>query len=218
MPLGFASRLWYPRGMRVVVLTGGIGSGKSTAAEYFRSRGAVTIDLDDIAAQVLAPCSPALTAVAREFGSDIVSKDGTLDRALLASRAFADPETTLRLNAIVHPLIAREVGPAIASLRLLPQPPEVVVLEVPLAVEAPVFAELADVVLSLEAPEEIRVGRAVQSGFDAEDAARRLRAQATDEERARIADAVIANDSTLADFRGQLAAFWQANLAADGAT
>jgi len=147
-----------------------------------------------------------------------VNEDGTLDRALLASRAFADPEITQRLNALVHPVIAREVGPAIASLRLLPQPPEVVVLEVPLAVEAPVFAELADVVLSLEAPEETRIGRAVLSGFDAEDVARRLRAQATDEERARIADAVVVNDSTLADFRGQLAAFWQANLAADGAT
>lgn len=204
--------------MRVIVLTGGIGSGKSTAAEYFRERGAVTIDLDDIAAQVMAPHSPTLASVAREFGADVLLEDGSLDRKLLAKRAFADEAATRRLNAIVHPAVAREVGPAIANLRLLPQPPQVVVLEVPLAVEAPVFAELADVVLALEAPESTRLSRAVSAGFAEDDAGRRMARQASDAERAEIADCVVVNDASLADFRGQLASFWQANVAAGGTT
>lgn len=203
--------------MLVLALTGGIGSGKSVAAEYFRSRGAVTLDLDRIAAQTLAPGSPTLAKVAEAFGDSVVQEDGSLDRTELARVAFASPEATERLNSIVHPVITREVGPAIADLRLLPDPPNVVVLEVPLLVEVPVYAELADVVLALVAPEQVRLSRAIERGMSPEDASRRMRLQATDAERASLADRVIVNDGSREHFLSELARFWDEFLGNDGA-
>lgn len=193
--------------MLVLVITGGLGAGKSTASEYFRGKGATVIDLDDVAAHVLTRGSAVLERVAEEFG-DVLLADGSLDRPALARAAFASPERTARLNAIVHPAVAREVGPALQELRLLPSQPEVVVLEVPLLAEAPVFREIADVVLAVVAPESLRLGRAVESGMAQDDARRRMRAQATDAQRAALADAVIINDSTPEQFSSALDAFW----------
>ena len=147
--------------MRVVVITGGIGAGKSTAAEFFRGLGAVVVDLDVVAAEVLRKGSATLGRVSAEFGPEVLFADGSLDRDALARAAFASPGAVGRLNAIVHPAIAREIGPAISDLRLLPDSPDVVVIEVPLLAEAPVFAELADDVIAIVAPEEVRVARAV---------------------------------------------------------
>jgi dephospho-CoA kinase len=203
--------------MRVVVITGGIGAGKSTAAEFLRDKGAVTIDADRIATQVLEKGSPVLARVAEEFGPDVLLADGSLDRASLAREAFCSQERTDRLNAIVHPAVAREIGPAVADLRLLPDPPSVVVLEVPLLAEAPVFAQIADVVLAIVAPQELRVQRAVASGFSEDDARRRLAVQATDAERAALADVVIVNDTTKERFLGELANVWSEWLAVGGA-
>ena len=159
--------------MRVVVITGGIGAGKSTAAEFLREKGAVVISADRVAEQVMSKGSPTLARVVEEFGPGILTADGSLDRAALARAAFGSAERTRVLNEIVHPAVAREIGPSIADLRLLPEPPEVVILEVPLLAEAPVFAELADVVLAIVAPEQTRVARAVGAGFEEEDARNR---------------------------------------------
>lgn len=196
--------------MQVIVLTGGLGAGKSTAARFFRERGAVVLDLDAVAANFLSPGSPVLDAVAREFGgSDVLLADGRLDRPALARVVFASPEATRRLNALVHPAVVREVGPSIADLRLLPDPPPVVVIEVPLLVEAPVFAELADHVVAVVAPESIRIARAVESGFSEPDARRRIRSQASDAERAELADVVIVNDGSIDRFTSSLERFWE---------
>jgi len=203
--------------MLVIVLTGGLGAGKSTAAEFFRSRGAVTFDLDRIAEHVLSPGSAVLERVAAEFGDDeVLLADGRLDRPALARKAFASADATARLNGIVHPAVAAEVGPALTSLRLLAEPPVAVVLEVPLLVEAPVFAELADCVLAVVAPESVRIARAVERGMDEAEARRRIRLQATDAERARIAGAVIVNDGDRERFTRDLASFWDVHVATGG--
>ena len=199
--------------MRVVVITGGIGAGKSTAAEFFRAHGAVVVDADSVAAHVLEKGSPVLGRVAEEFGPDVLLADGSLDRPALARDAFASREAAARLNAIVHPAVAREIGPAIADLRLLPDPPAVVVIEVPLLAEAPVFAELADDVIAIVAPQDKRVARAVASGLAEPDVRRRLAVQASDAQRAELADVVIVNDADKERFLGELRRVWEERLA-----
>lgn len=200
--------------MFVVTVTGGIGAGKSTAAEFFQRRGAVVLELDDIARRLQEPGSPLVARLADRFGADIVKSDGSLDRRLLAQRAFASPEDAADLNAIVHPAVASEVGPALTELRLLPNQPPVVVLVVPLLVEAPVFGEMADVVLAIEAPEDVRIARAVSRGMPESDARARLACQATDADRAACADQVIVNDRDLEAFESELARFWDGVVSA----
>lgn len=189
-------------------MSGGLGSGKSTAAEYLRTKGATVISLDDVAARLASPGSRLLAQLAEAFGADVVAADGSLDRARLATRAFGDPGDASRLNAIVHPAVAAEVGPAISDLRLLPFPPPAVVLEVPLLVEAPVFAELADEVLALSAPEELRVARSVARGMDETDAWARIRCQASDAQREALATFVVDNSTSLEALHEQLDRFW----------
>jgi len=204
--------------MQVIVLTGGIGAGKSTAAEFFRTRGAVALDLDDIAARLLSPGSPLLARVAEEFGGDeVLLADGRLDRPALARVAFTTPEVTQQLNAIVHPAVVREIGPSIADMRLLQEPPPVIVLEVPLLAEAPVFAELADIVVAIVGPESVRAARAIARGMAPDDVARRMRSQATDAERAELADVLIVNDGPIERFTSALERFWEEYVVDGGA-
>jgi dephospho-CoA kinase len=199
--------------MRVVVVTGGIGAGKSTAGEFLRSKGAIAIDTDRVAEALLEKGSETLAHVAEEFGPDVLAPDGSLDRSALADAAFRSLASTRALNAIVHPAIAREVGPSVANMRLLPDPPSVVVLEVPLIVEAPVFAEIADVVLAIAAPPETRVERAVAAGRAEDDVRRRLAVQASDMRREALADVVIENAGSKEEFLGELERFWEDRLA-----
>lgn len=194
--------------MFILVITGGLGSGKTTAAEFFRERGAVVIGLDKVARDVLVPGAPELERLAATFGRDILDGDGRLDRALLAQRAFASRENVALLNRIVHPAVASRVGPAISDLRLLPHQPRLVVLEVPLLAEAPVYAELADEVLAISAPVQSRVARSVGRGLDEADAFRRIGLQASDEERESLATTVIVNDSSCDEYLGKLQDYW----------
>lgn len=205
--LGIDGKLWYPFSMFVVVITGGLGAGKSTAAEFLRRHGAVVLDLDDIAKHTMEKGSPVLQKVADEFGPDVLYADGTLDRAALAREAFQSPERVAALNAIVHPAVAREVGPALSDLRLMQQPPEMVVIEVPLLAEAPIYAELGDAVLAVVAPEHLRVRRAIERGMSEAEARRRISLQATDAQRAALADRVIVNDGDREAFERQLEDF-----------
>jgi dephospho-CoA kinase len=142
--------------------------------------------------------------------------DGRLDRAALARRAFATDEATRRLNAIVHPAVAREIGVSLDQLRLLPEPPLALALEVPLLAEAPVFAEIADVALAIVAPENVRIARAVSAGMTEDEARRRVSRQASDAQRAALADAVIINDGSKGDFIDALGAFWREYVAPVG--
>jgi dephospho-CoA kinase len=198
--------------MFILVITGGLGSGKTTAAEFFRERGAVVIGLDKVASDVLVPGSPELERLAATFGRDIIGEDGGLDRRLLAQRAFASRENAALLNKIVHPAVAGRVGPAISDLRLLPHQPTLVVLEVPLLAEAPVYAELADEVLAISAPIQVRVSRSVARGLDEADAFRRIALQASDEERESLASTVIVNDGSREEYVRKLEDYWDSRF------
>lgn len=194
--------------MYVIAVTGGMGSGKSLACEYLQSRGAIVLGLDEIAHAALEPGSPAYDRTIEEYGAEILAPDGRIDRGALATIVFADEAALARLNRIVHPVVLREVVEGITSLRLMERPPRVVVLEVPLLVEAPVFADVADTVLAIQAPAEERLRRAIAAGMDPLDASRRIMRQATDDERSALAEHSIMNDGTTEEFLEKLEAYW----------
>lgn len=190
--------------MRILIITGGLGAGKSTATRFFVERGAVVHSLDEIAHEVLAPGSSVLERVAQEFGADVIAPDGSLDRAALAELAFACHDTAERLNAIVHPAVVAETRRRLALSVAGENPPSAVILEVPLLAEAPELCDLADDILAISAPEEVRVERAVARGMDRSDALHRIACQADDDERAALATKVIDNSADEAAFLARL--------------
>jgi dephospho-CoA kinase len=191
-------------------LTGGIGSGKSTVAGMLAERGAVVIDADQIARDLVGPGGEALAELVTEFGPRILQQDGSLSRGELASLAFSDPRATERLNAIMHPLIRAE-----AERRIADSPTSaVVVYDMPLLVETG-QADLVDVVVVVDVPEDVQVDRAVRlRGLDREDVLRRMEVQATRADRRAAADVVIDNSGDLAETQAQVAALW-ASLTGD---
>jgi len=176
-----------------VGLTGGIGSGKSTVGELLVQRGAVLIDADRIAREVVVPGGAAYQPLVDRFGPGILGPDGTLDRAALAAVAFADADSLAALNAITHPAISA----VMAARRAAEQGSDhVVVLDVPLL--KPAHRELLsmDVVVVVDCPVDIAVERLVgQRGFSRPDAEARIAAQVSRDERRRGADFVIDNSS-----------------------
>jgi len=184
-------------------LTGGIGSGKSTVSALLAQRGAVIIDADRIAREVVEPGTPGLAAVAAAFGDGVVGPDGGLDRPALAAVVFADPEARARLDAIVHPLVrARAVEVAAAA-----PPDAVLVHDIPLLVETG-QASRYDLVLVVHADLGTRVARLVARGMTEHDARARIAAQATDEQRAAVADVVLDNSGTREELAAQVDRFW----------
>lgn len=194
--------------MYVIAVTGGIGSGKSTACRRFAERGAIILNLDDIAHQAITPDQPAYKRIVEKYGTEVLDGEGRIDHGALALLVFEDETSVNEINRIVHPAVLKEVVEGITSLRLMERPPQVVVLEIPLLAEAPVFADVADTVLALTAPADIRLKRCVDAGMDALDASRRMARQATDDERVDLAQHVIDNDGTLEEFLGRLDDYW----------
>jgi dephospho-CoA kinase len=191
-----------------VGLTGGIGAGKSAVAAVLASHGAIVIDADKLAREVVEPGTPGLVRVVEEFGPEVLRADGSLDRDRLGAIVFSDPERRERLNAIVHPLV-RERSAALIEAA---PPDSVVVQDIPLLVEnglAPQFA----LVIVVEAPMEVRLQRLIHDRGMAPDQARaRLAAQATDEQRRAAADVLIVNDGTLADLAAKVDELWRTRL------
>jgi dephospho-CoA kinase len=188
----------------ILGVTGGIGSGKSTVAQLLAERGACLIDADAIAREIVVPGSPVLAALVDEFGSEILHDDGTLHRAKLAAIAFAEPDGTRRLNAIMHPSIA-----AVAAERLAAADASVVVYDMPLLVETG-QQELVDHVVVVDVPEELQVERAVgMRGFAEQDVRRRIAAQASRDERLAVANTVIDNSGTPEQTAEQVDALWR---------
>lgn len=179
--------------MLTVGLTGGIGAGKSEVSRLLVECGAVLIDADRIAREVVAPGTPGLTAVVEAFGEEILTEDGSLDRPRLGAIVFADKERLALLNSIVHPLVgarSRELEEAAAE-------DAVVVHDVPLLTENG-LASLYDLVIVVDASTETQLERLVgRRGMSEEDARARMAAQATREQRRKIADIVIDNDVSL---------------------
>jgi len=193
--------------MIVVVVTGGIGAGKSLASERFRARGATAIDLDDLARPLLEPGTPTFDRIVAGFGASILDSHGRIDRAELARRAFSSAEATAKLNAIVHPALTIATKGLLEELSSRTESPQLVVVEVPLLVEAPEFAKLADVVLAVSADPELRLSRSVAWGREEADARARMARQASDAEREALADRVIVNEGTREEFLARIEAF-----------
>ena len=187
----------------MVGLTGGIGAGKSTVAQLLEQRGAVVVDADAIAREVVEPGTPTLAKLAERFGSDILAADGSLDRAALAAKAFVSDDTKRDLDAITHPAIGEEFLRRVAAA-----PPDgVVIHDVPLLVESTRGYEYAAVIV-VESPLEVRLERLEQRGVDREDARRRISMQATDDERRKVATWVVDNSGDLAHLEAQVDAIW----------
>ncbi|MGW3204989.1 dephospho-CoA kinase [Streptomyces sp. NPDC001135] len=191
--------------MLSVGLTGGIGAGKSEVSRLLVEHGAVLIDADRIAREVVAPGTPGLAAVAEAFGEDVLTADGSLDRPKLGSIVFADPEKLAVLNSIVHPLVgarSRELEDAAAD-------DAVVVHDVPLLTEN-ALAPLYDLVIVVDASPETQLDRLVRlRGMTEEDARARMAAQASREQRREIADIVIDNDVPLDALHQRVAEVWE---------
>jgi len=192
-----------------VGLTGGLGSGKSAVLDELVALGAVGIDADMVARDVVLPGTPGFDAVVAAFGPGVVASDGGLDRRRLASIVFADAGERRRLEAITHPLVRAETRRRIAAAA----PDAIVVNAVPLLAETGLAGEY-DVVVAVQASLPVRVARVVSSrGMSDADARARIAVQASDEQRAAIAWWVIVNDGTREDLRAEVARLWAALLA-----
>jgi dephospho-CoA kinase len=189
-------------------LTGGIGSGKSTVSALLAARGAVIVDADRIAREVVEPGTPGLARIVEAFGEPVLAADGSLDRAALAAVVFADPEARRQLDGIVHPLVRARA----AELAAAAPPGAVVVNDVPLLVETG-QASSYDLVLVVEADPATRVSRLVQRGLTAEDARSRMAVQASDEQRRAVADVVLDNSGTAEQLAEQVDRFWAERVA-----
>ncbi|CAM3893470.1 dephospho-CoA kinase [Micrococcus flavus] len=188
-----------------VGLTGGIAAGKSAVAAELERCGALLVDSDALARLVLEPGTEGLAAVQEAFGDRVIAADGLLDRAALAAIVFADAGQRERLNRIVHPRVRRMAREIVAQAG----PDVVVVQDVPLLVETG-QADAFDLVLVVQAPREERIRRMVEDrGMSVEDAEARIAAQATDEQRAAVADVVIVNDGDLERLRELTRAVWR---------
>jgi dephospho-CoA kinase len=183
-----------------VGLTGGVASGKSTVAQMMRELGAVVVDSDRLAREVVDRGTPGLARVVAEFGPQMLTDDGELDRARLASVVFADEAARKRLEAILHPLIGA------ASAEVVEAAPEgaLVVQDVPLLVEAG-MAGMFDAVVVVDAPVELQVERMMRErGMTEQDARARIAAQATPEQRRAAATYVVENSGSTAALRQQV--------------
>ncbi len=189
-------------------LTGGIGAGKSTVAKTFVRQGAYHVDADLVAREVVAPGSAGLAALVDAFGPEILGDDGALNRPALAARAFADEESTKRLNGITHPLIGARTQELIAAA-----PAGAILLhDVPLLVEGN-LAPFYDVVVVVHVDAELRLERLVNlRGMDAADARARIEAQATDAQRRAVADVWLDNSGTPEQLAEQARQVWEQRL------
>jgi len=194
--------------MQRIGLTGGIAAGKSVAARRFAELGAVLIDSDVLAREAVAPGSAGLDAVVDEFGAGVLTAEGALDRAALASIVFSDPDRRRALDAIVHPVVRRLSAEreAAAGAR---DGGAVVVHDIPLLVETGQAGSF-HVLVVVHAPALLRVERLVRlRGLSQDDAEARVRAQASDAERLAVADVVLDGSASDADLRAQVDGLWE---------
>jgi dephospho-CoA kinase len=190
--------------MLTVGLTGGIGAGKSEVARMLASYGAILVDADRIAREVVEPGTPGLAAVVAEFGPEVLAADGSLDRPRLGAIVFADEERRKALGAIVHPL----VGARSAELQQAAGPDDIVLHDVPLLTENG-LAPLYDLVVVVDADPETQAERLVRlRGMTQDEARARMAAQARREDRLAVADLVIDNNGPLEALEPQVQAVW----------
>jgi len=195
--------------MFTVGLTGGIGSGKSTVADCFAAHGVPVIDTDVIARDLTAPGGATLDAIRAVFGETVMQADGTLDRAALRRRVFADSAARRQLEAILHPRIRQRVRRTLATLTA-----PYALIVIPLLVETGGYRDVLDRVLVVDCPEDVRIARVMaRSGLTHDEVKAILAAQAGRAERLAAADDIIVNTATLAALRAEVAALHQRYLA-----
>jgi dephospho-CoA kinase len=198
--------------MRLIGLTGGIGTGKSSVAGFLRELGVTVIDADEGTRAVQAPGSEGLRLLADAFGEEILTPEGALDRPRLAAIAFADPKARQRLNEIVHPLVRRWMAERQREAAL--RGDRLVVLDVPLLFETRGTDGL-DAVILVYAPEELQLKRLTElRGMDERAARQRIAAQMPIDEKRRLASHVILNTGTLDQLRAETERTWADVLAA----
>ncbi|WP_433442142.1 dephospho-CoA kinase [Nonomuraea sp. CA-141351] len=186
-------------------LTGGIGSGKSEVSKRLAAKGAVVIDADRIAREVVEPGTPGLARVVATFGDEVLRPDGSLNREKLGSIVFADSERLAALNAIVHPL----VGERVAELQSRAADDAITVYDVPLLAENH-LAPMYDVVIVVDASDETRIRRlAEHRAMPEADAMARIAAQASREDRLAVADIVILNEGALDELDARVDEVWE---------
>ena len=191
--------------MKLIGLGGGIGAGKSTVSLALAARGAVIVDADVIARQVVEPGTPGLAALVDRFGPTILQADGSLDRKGLAAVAFADAESLAALNAITHPAIGAEIN---RQIRAQVGTDRVVILDAALLFDRERDGLVGSVVVDVDP--EVAIGRLIaHRGFAEDDARRRVSAQMSREERVAKADRVVDNSGSLADLEPQIDAVWE---------
>jgi dephospho-CoA kinase len=190
-----------------VAVTGGIGSGKSTVSGALGQHGAVVVDSDQLARQVVAPGTPGLAAIADAFGSAMIGADGALDRAALAAVVFADPAARKTLEAITHPLVRARFD----EIQRQAAPDAVVVNDIPLLTTLAAAATF-HLVVGVRADPELRVQRLIGRGLADTDARARMAAQLTDEQRAPLCDVMLVNHGDRDELRAAVSDLWQDRL------
>jgi dephospho-CoA kinase len=189
----------------VIGLTGGIGTGKTTAATILAGLGAVIVDCDQLGRDVARSDGAAFGGIVERFGPDIVGPDGELDRAGLGAIVFNDPVALTDLNSITHPAIDAEIASAVRAA----PPGSVVVLDMAVLVESDLGAGQYNQVLVVESPIEQRLERlATQRNMSPADANARIDSQASDSERRAVADDVVVNDGSHDDLEAALTEWW----------
>lgn len=196
--------------MRVIGLTGGIASGKSTAAKILAELGAEVIDADQLAREVVRPGEPAHRAIMEAFGGSVLNDDGTINRGALGSIVFADPEARRRLEAITHPAIARHAEETLADLRRRGAP--LVVYMAPLLIEAGV-TDRVDEIWVVYVDRETQIRRLMQrDGLSEADALQRISSQMSMEEKRGRGRVVIDNRGTEADLARKIREIWEREI------
>jgi len=188
-------------------LTGGIATGKSTVSALLVNKGALLVDADAIAREVMLPGHPVLAAVAEHFGQAVMLADGTLDRKKLGDIVFRDPSQRKALNDITHPAIREEIRERMAVLQR-EHPDKLVVVDIPLLFESG-LEHMVERVMVVYAPESVQLERLMlRNQFTAEEASARIRSQMDIEEKKRKADIVIDNSGDVEETKRQVDRFW----------
>jgi dephospho-CoA kinase len=189
--------------MLIVALTGGIGSGKTMVGEIFAELGALVIDSDQLAREVVERGSKGFDLIVTEFGDEIL-KNGDLDRAALASLIFKDPKKRAKLEEITHPLIRQSFAKIVSSAGS----ESIIINQIPLLVESKHDYKF-DHVITISAPEKIRTERLIKRGLTLTQIEQRMKAQATDAQREVISDTVIVNDKSEQELLAQVEKVWE---------
>lgn len=190
--------------MNVVALTGGIGSGKSTATQTFSALGVPVVDLDVIAHSLTAADGALVPQIAAEFGSEFITEEGALNRPLMRALVFTQPEARAKLNALMHPAIFEEARQQLTDLAASPY----VVLAIPLLQESQRYLPYIDHVLVIDCDESLQLARVMQrSGLSVQEAQQIIDAQSSRQSRIDMADSIITNNADLADFKEKIHLF-----------